>query len=668
MNKSGWLLIGVLVCTCLLSCSGDEASTDGVTTNSAIADVECVGQCTNSSSFLSTSDVKQLLAQGIAHAKSINKDATFAIVDRVGNVLAVYRMAGVNTQITISSTGVGSVPVDSGLEGIVLPDGLNGDGLAAISKAITAAYVSSEGNAFSTRTAAQIVQEHFNPGELNQPAGPLFGVQFSQLACSDFSARFSSAINTAGPYRSPLGLSADDGGFPVYRDGALLGAVGVVSDKLYDVAQSSISSGNVIPNDDETIALATSFGFYAPLARRANRITVDGKVLSYSAVEPSEGDFSAATAADFDALTSGDGQLIAITGYANATLRQGAVFGQASSGIRADTGAFAANNGYVFVDNSNGVRFLPAAGGDALSLPASVMSLTAAEVTTLLNEALSIANKSRAQIRQPLGSQARVTISVVDSQGNNLGMVQTKDAPVFGADVSLQKARTAAMFSSMSASAYLQSMTQLTNYLNADLTVKKTIDIADYVSAATRFIGAGALSDGVAFSDRAGGNLSRPFFPDGIDANVHGPFSKSIRDNQWSVFSTGLQLDLVMNQMVAHLLYALDVSSTDVTRNCIANPSARTANGIQIFPGSVPIYRDNVLVGAIGVSGDGVDQDDMIAFLAVHQSGESLGTLNNAPVAQRADNLIIQQQRLRYVQCPQTPFIDSNEQSVCDGK
>jgi hypothetical protein len=36
-------------------------------------------------------------------------------------------------------------------------------------------------------------------------------------------------------------------------------------------------------------------------------------------------------------------------------------------------------------------------------------------------------------------------------------------------------------------------------------------------------------------------------------------------------------------------------------------------NGIQIFPGSMPLYKNGVLVGAIGISGDGVDQDDLIA-------------------------------------------------------
>jgi len=37
-------------------------------------------------------------------------------------------------------------------------------------------------------------------------------------------------------------------------------------------------------------------------------------------------------------------------------------------------------------------------------------------------------------------------------------------------------------------------------------------------------------------------------------------------------------------------------------------------NGIITFPGGVPLYKDGVLVGGIGVSGDGVDQDEDVAF------------------------------------------------------
>ena len=92
------------------------------------------------------------------------------------------------------------------------------------------------------------------------------------------------------------------------------------------------------------------------------------------------------------------------------------------------------------------------------------------------------------------------------------------------------------------------------------------------------------------------------------------------------------------------------------------------ANGTQIFPGSVPIYRGSQLVGAIGVSGDGVDQDDMIAFLSVHEAGRTLGGFGNAERAMRADTLTPQGVRLRYVNCPVTPFINDDEQNVCEGK
>ncbi len=164
--------------------------------------------------------------------------------------------------------------ITGGLEGIVLPI----DAAAAISKAVTGAYLSSEGNAFSSRTASQIVQDHFNPGEKDQPAGPLFGVQFSQLACSDFSGAFNGIGPDVGPKRSPLGLSGDPGGFPLYKDGTVVGGVGVIADDLYSV-DANIS--DVDRSLDEAIAYAATYGFSAPLDRRAERITVDGKTLAF---------------------------------------------------------------------------------------------------------------------------------------------------------------------------------------------------------------------------------------------------------------------------------------------------------------------------------------------------------------------------------------------------
>ena len=42
--------------------------------------------------------------------------------------------------------------------------------------------------------------------------------------------------------------------------------------------------------------------------------------------------------------------------------------------------------------------------------------------------ALDVANSARAQIRRPVNSQARVTISIVDTNGAILGVVRTRDA------------------------------------------------------------------------------------------------------------------------------------------------------------------------------------------------------------------------------------------------
>ncbi|MBC09815.1 MAG: hypothetical protein CMQ39_06595 [Gammaproteobacteria bacterium] len=144
----------------------------------------------------------------------------------------------------------------------------------------------------------------------------------------------------------------------------------------------------------------------------------------------------------------------------------------------------------------------------------------------------------------------------------------------------------------------------------------------------------------------------------------------------------GLQLDLVYNAIINHVAFVLG-AAPEGPQVCTgntgfsapgpfqqANSFQNIANGIQIFPGSVPIFRGDTLIGGIGVSGDGVDQDDMISFLGVHQAGLRVGNgLGNAPPELRADRLEIpgQQVRLRYVNCPQVPFIGSAETEVCNG-
>ena len=604
------LLCVLLFLGILGGCGGGGGGDGGPTTAAGSGGAaECTGNCAASTpTNLTVAEVNRILSQAVLEAQTRNVLGTIAVVDRSGNVLGVFRMTGASTTATIN----GGRGVTGGLEGASVPSEL-----AAISKAITGAYLSSEGNAFTTRTASQIVQQNFNPHETGSPGGPLFGVQFSSLSCSDVMLA-ASVTATAGPRASPLGLSADTGGLPLYKNGTVVGGIGVIADAVYGL---DLNIQNVDSDVDELIAVAGTSGFSAPNARRANFITVDGRTLRFT---DSEAIISNPAAAPVSPI---GGTLITATGYKSAsTVTAGTPFNTAASGYRQDTNpAFAGLNAFVLVDGANANRYPPTAG----------TLLTQAEVTQILAEAIRVANRTRAQIRLPLGSPAQVNISVVDVNGAILGLIRTPDAPVFGTDVSVQKARTAMFFSRSAA---------------ADLTAAGQ---TAYVTAATAFNGVNTIPNGVAHSNRSIGNLARPFFPDGINGNGNGPLSLPFAS--WSPFKTGLQLDLVATPVVNNL-------TTGPAPTC----GAVSANGIQIFPGGFPIYRGGILIGAIGISGDGIDQDDMIGFLGVANGG--LNGIANAPTNIRADTITgLPGGSLRYVNCPVNPFLDSTQTNVCNG-
>jgi uncharacterized protein GlcG (DUF336 family) len=674
-RSSSALAFAITLALGLAACGGSSNSGDPTGTAppppATNADSGCTGSCVNANSFLAAADVQRVIAQGVAEAAARQRPGVIAVVDRVGNVLGVYRMPGTPTTVRITSNR----GVSGGLENLDVPIEL-----AAIAKAITGAYLSSEGNAFSTRTASQIVQEHFNPGEFNAPAGPLFGVQFSQLSCSDLMTRSSGAPGI-GPNRSPLGLSADPGGFPLYKGGVPIGGVGFAGgDGTYGL-DAAIGDRDLDP--DELVATAATFGFAAPLDRRGDRITADGKTFRFSDVDFS--DLSVAPGGTPALLPSG---FAAVPGYFDGTVRAGTVFGSPASGIRPDTTRYPGRDAFVLVDPSGAERYAPRAGTSGAG------ALSAEEARVVVDEALGVVNRARAQIRRPLSTPARVSISVVDTNGTVLALARTRDAPVFGLDVSLQKARTAAFFSGSFAAAELQGRIPVQYFAvaltpnaqaptGAAITVAGNASISDYVTRLRDFLDRPtALGDGaIAFSDRAIGNLARPYYPDGIISPQAGPLSRPFA--QWSPFHDGLQLDLVYTSVAFGVVHYLDRLGLALTLQGNPLPSPfpdpppgsctglpRLGNGIQIFPGGVPIYRGNQLVGAIGISGDGIDQDDMTAFLGLHNAAARLGgsNLGNAPREIRADQLVPDNARLRYVQCPQAPFIGSDEQNVCEGK
>ncbi|HEY7115622.1 MAG TPA: heme-binding protein, partial [Tepidisphaeraceae bacterium] len=94
--------------------------------------------------------------------------------------------------------------------------------------------------------------------------------------------------------------------------------------------------------------------------------------------------------------------------------------------------------------------------------------------------------------------------------------------------------------------------------------------------------------DNHAVSTRAVGFLAQPFFPPGIASTGPGP--------------------------LFHLQNQLSLDPANLAATTLGGNKNPLPDGITIFPGGIPLYKKGRFVGAIGVSGDGVDQDDLIAF------------------------------------------------------
>ena len=114
---------------------------------------------------LTTDEVRTIIAQAVSAAVALNRLVTVAVTDREGNVLGVFNMTGAPTMMQIR--GGGPLQTPDPVTGLV-PVGLEGTRLlsrfGAVSKAGSASLLSTAGNAFNTRTAGFIIQDHIPSG------------------------------------------------------------------------------------------------------------------------------------------------------------------------------------------------------------------------------------------------------------------------------------------------------------------------------------------------------------------------------------------------------------------------------------------------------------------------------------------------------------------------
>jgi uncharacterized protein GlcG (DUF336 family) len=176
-----------------------------------------------------------------------------------------------------------------------------------------------------------------------------------------------------------------------------------------------------------------------------------------------------------------------------------------------------------------------------------------------------------------------MTIAVSDTDGTLLALYRMKDGTIFSIDVAVAKARNVAYFSSTAGAADLP-----------------------------------GVPAGTAVTNRTISFGAQPLFPPGIDGTSPGPFYNN--------------------------LYVNDVNNACTQGSQTANANQ---NGIVFFPGSEPLYKNGVLVGGLGVSGDGVDQDDYVT------DGGAAGF--QAPANIRADQFLIRGVRLPYLKFPRDP-------------
>ena len=203
--------------------------------------------------------------------------------------------------------------------------------------------------------------------------------------------------------------------------------------------------------------------------------------------------------------------------------------------------------------------------------------LTASQVTRLINQGIAQATNTRAQIRvQP--TFAKMVLAVADKDGTLLGVYRMPDATAFSIDVAIAKSRNTAY------------------YASADLQPEDRVP---------------GIPKGTAFTNRTFRYLAVPKYPSGNASGAPAPFS--ILNTPGINPLTGLNVGAPL-PAAAFNSTVLGYDSFHPGTNFRAPTPASNQNGVIFFPGSTAVYVGTSLKGGYGISGDGVDQDDVVTF------------------------------------------------------
>ncbi|MCY2976070.1 MAG: heme-binding protein [Planctomycetota bacterium] len=457
------------------------------------------------------------------------------------------------------------------------------------------------------------------------------------------------------PMAQSRGIATLPGGVPLYKNGRLVGGIGVFFPGPNGYAtfeqgfvHTSVRGSTQLESERVNAPKVLESEFIAFFAAGGTVVGPGAtSVDRFEGLAPPRGPFGG---------VSGRIDLVGITLeiYGPNPTRQNPVTGQqrllqiglangGGKGLRNNGGDQIVNKDLSALDpNANSLRGRSVPEG-WLVLPhsSSVDPITGDDVQRIVSQGIAEANKTRAAIRLTSsflpGARTKMVLAVADSSGEVLGLYRMTDATIFSIDVAVAKARNTAYYAS-------------DRLLPQDMIDQNNDGVKD-------------VPKNVAFTNRTFRFVAGPRYPTGVTGAAPGDFSMlnmpgiNPATGENTVNTAPLAASVYASPSTATVL-AFD--SFNASRNfrdgqqltgAALQKSLKRQNGIVFFPGSTPLYVNSngtkKLVGGFGVSGDGVDQDDVVT------SAGQVGF--EAPTAIRADQYFAGGVRLPYQKFNRNP-------------
>jgi uncharacterized protein GlcG (DUF336 family) len=620
---------------------------------------------------LTAAQVQQLIQR--AEGSTAYDDAIIAVVDRSGRLLGVTVENGVSTAITGNTEKL-----------VFAIDG-------AISEARTAAFFASDSAPLTSRTIQFISQStitqrevesdptllaadpnstlagpgfvapigtggHFPPNVNDTPQVDLFDIEGTNRDTSvqdgvTLPSRFNvpladipSSIQTDDdllaapdsygyisglePNAQPRGIGTLPGGIPIYTTGSdgkpdLVGGIGVFfpgTTGYADEENSSLSSNyNPAKPDLSVVAEYMAFAALGGLPKDGYGVGTVAGIPPVNGVSLFGGGLGPNGRIDLVGVTlplfgpqglNGPGELTAL----GKTLGVGNPNGGTAEPVDPQGDLYALPKPQVAADGT----LTPATDQIGTAVPSGWLvtphdgvGVTAAEATQIIEQGIQQAEITRAAIRLPLDSTTEMVFAVSDEQGNIIALYRMPDATVFSIAVAVAKARNVAYYNNAS-----------------------ELQPADELPGVT---------PGTALTSRSFRYLAEPRYPEGINGEPAGPFS--ILNDGGSDPNTALNTGAPLPASAFQSVLGYDSFHPNTNFHDPYNPLNQ--NGVVFFPGSSGVYADGNLVGGFGVSGDGVDQDDVVTTMGINGYA--------APQGIRIDQVFVKGVRVPYSKFNRNP-------------